>query len=123
MNFGAPLSVKNDVALESILQANLPTPARIVVAVIAIGIACIKLIYAVAFVGYWAIVDAKAVAIGVAPVFVEQVAKVDDVQAQFYGVGLATHLEAILLSQMEIEVLLKCQVISKSLVILVTMLA
>ena len=58
-----------------------------------------------------------------APVFVEQVAKVDDVQAQFYRVGLSTHLEAILLSLMEIEVLLKCQVISKSLIVLVTMLA
>ena len=109
--------------LEGVLQTNLSTPAAVDVAVVAVGISTGELVVAVAAVGDRAVVDTEAVAVGMTPVLIEEVADVQDVESKLQGVDLSCHLEGELLPEVQVEVLLERQVVSIALVELSAVLA
>lgn len=115
--------IKYCFCLERVLQSYLSTPAAVDVAVVAVGISAGELVYAVAAVGYRAVVDAESVAIGMAPVLVQEVADVEDVERELNGVDLSSYLEGELLSEVDVEVLLEGEVVGIALVVLSAVLA
>ena len=57
------------------------------------------------------------------PILVQEVAHVEDIEGQLDGVNLTSYLEAVLLTEVNIEMMLEWQVISITLVVLATVLA
>ena len=106
--------------LESVTQTELTAPAAVIVAVVACRIAAGELVVTVLLVVYRIVVNAEAVAMGMPPVLVEQVADIDDIKAQFERIHLTAHLETVLLCEMHIEVMFKGKVVGITLVELAT---
>ena len=109
--------------LESILQTNLTTPAAVVIAIALVSISTGKLVNTTTLIVNRRIVGAEAITIGMPPILVQQVAHVEDIEGQLDGVNLTSYLEAVLLTEVNIEMMLEWQVISITLVVLATMLA
>ena len=57
------------------------------------------------------------------PVLVQEVAYIEDIEGQLDGIDLTSHLEAELLTEVNIEVMLESQIVSITLVVFSTMLA
>ena len=57
------------------------------------------------------------------PVLVQEVAHIEDIEGQLDGIDLTSHLEAELLTEVNIEVMLESQIVSITLVVFSTMLA
>ena len=55
-----------------------------------------------------------------APILVQEVAHIEDIEGQFDGIDLTSHLEAELLTEVNIEVMLESQVVSITLAIVFT---
>ena len=109
--------------LESILQTNLTTPAAVVIAIALVSISTGKLVNTTTLIVNMRIVGAEAITIGMAPILVQEVAHVEDIEGQLDGVNLTSYLEAVLLTEVNIEMMLEWQVICITLVVLATMLA
>ena len=109
--------------LESILQTNLTTPAAVVIAIALVSISTGKLVNTTTLIVYRRIVGAEAITIGMTPILVQQVAHVEDIEGQLDGVNLTSYLEAVLLTEVNIEMMLEWQVICITLVVLATVLA
>ena len=57
------------------------------------------------------------------PILVQEVAHIEDIEGQLDGIDLTSHLEAELLTEVNIEVMLESQVVSITLVVFATVLA
>lgn len=109
--------------LESILQTNLTTPAAVVIAIALVSISTGKLVNTTTLIVNRRIVYAEAITIGMTPILVQEVAHVENIEGQLDGVNLTSYLEAVLLTEVNIEMMLEWQVISITLVVLATVLA
>ena len=109
--------------LESILQTNLTTPAAVVIAIALVSISTGKLVNTTTLIVNRRIVGAEAITIGMTPILVQEVAHVEDIESQLDGVNLTSYLEAVLLTEVNIEMMLEWQVICITLVVLATVLA
>ena len=109
--------------LESILQTNLTTPAAVVIAIALVSISTGESVNTTSLIINRRIVGAEAITIGMTPILVQQVAHVEDIESQLDGVNLTSYLEAVLLTEVNIEMMLEWQVICITLVVLATVLA
>ena len=57
------------------------------------------------------------------PILVQEVAYIEDIEGQLDGIDLTSHLEAELLTEVNIEVMLESQIVSITLVVFATVLA
>ena len=57
------------------------------------------------------------------PILVQEVAHIEDIEGQFDGIDLTSHLEVELLTEVNIEVMLESQIVSITLVVFATVLA
>ena len=96
--------------LESILQTNLTTPAAVVIAIALVSISTGKLVNTTTLIVNRRIVGAEAITIGMTPILVQEVAHVEDIEGQLDGVNLTSYLEAVLLTEVNIEMMLEWQV-------------
>lgn len=109
--------------LESIFQTNLTTPAAVVIAIALVSISTGKLVNTTTLIVNRRIVGAEAITIGMTPILVQEVTHIEDIEGQLDGVNLTSYLEAVLLTEVNIEMMLEWQVISITLVVLATVLA
>ena len=109
--------------LESILQTNLTTPAAVVIAIALVSISTGKLVNTTTLIVNRRIVGTETITIGMAPILIQEVAHVEDIESQLDGVNLTSYLEAVLLTEVNIEMMLEWQVICITLVVLATVLA
>ena len=56
------------------------------------------------------------------PILVQEVAHIEDIEGQLDGIDLTSHLEAELLTEVNIEVMLESQIVSITLVVFATVL-
>ena len=108
---------------ESVFQTYLTAPAAVKFTIGAGCTAACELIVTTTHVVDRAAVYAEAVTVGVSPILVEEVAEIDDVEGELNGIQLTGHLEAVLLTEVEVEMMLKGQVVSVSFVVFATMFA
>ena len=109
--------------LEGVLQTYLTTPATVVIAIALICISTGELINTAALIVDRRIISTEAITIGMAPILVQEVAHIEDIEGQLDGIDLTSHLEVELLTEVNIEVMLESQVVSITLVVFATVLA
>ena len=62
-----------------------------------------ELVTTISLIVNWTIVNTETITIGMTPVLIEHVTSIDDIEAQLKRINLTTHLEAILLCEVNIE--------------------